>query len=35
MRKGSAKLTDSDELALTGDFDRILNSSPQDGANLL
>jgi [protein-PII] uridylyltransferase len=32
MRKGSAKLTDSDELALTGDFDRMLNSSSHDGS---
>jgi [protein-PII] uridylyltransferase len=31
MRKGSAKLTESDELALTEDFERGLESKPQNG----
>jgi [protein-PII] uridylyltransferase len=32
MRKGSAKLTDADELALTEDFERMLNADPQNGS---
>jgi [protein-PII] uridylyltransferase len=31
MRKGSAKLTESEALALTEDFDRMLESKPQNG----
>ena len=29
MRKGAAKLTDSDELALTEDFERMFDEAPQ------